>query len=354
MKKQTSDEKKAGIREIAQKLNVSTATVSRALRPETAHLVKESRRNEILELAHRMQFRRNPGARLIQKGQAPVITVVIPTDEDVFFSEFYGRLLSGVLESVAETEWDLRIATLNRRTTTLVSDLKRIALESSGLIYAGRVLTTEEISDLRHYQRPLVVMKSTIPPNVPLEQMSCNVAGVDNREGAGTAAKYLTQLGHSRFGVIAGPSTSRDFSERLAGYRSYFDGVGLALTPEQVFEGSYNQDTGREGCAQLLGLPTPPTALLCANDAIAFGALDQVKSLGLRCPEDISIIGFDDGPWALAGHPTLTTVRQPLRQLAERSVQVLINKVVSAEHPEIIEFPTTLSIRDSTAICAQQ
>jgi DNA-binding LacI/PurR family transcriptional regulator len=317
-----SQEVKSGIRLIAEMLDISPATVSRALREETAHLVKEARRKQIIDLADRMQFRPNPGARLLQKGLNPLLAVVIPSDEDVFFSEYYGRLMSGMLHAVAETDWDIRIATLNKRTG--------------------------------NYHRPLVVMKSVIPPEFELSEVDAHLVGVENTEGAFTAAKYLTQLGHKKIGILTGPATSRDFVERRKGYFDGLESAGIKTPGEYIYEGSYDHDAGREGCEALLSLDNPPTALLCANDAIALGALDIAKELGRRCPDDLSIIGFDDGPWAQSCNPKLSTIRQPLRQVSERCINILMKaatKVVSASHRDVMNLQVTLTIRDSTSVC---
>lgn len=349
-----AQEGKSGIRLIAEKLGISPATVSRALREETAHLVKEERRKQIVEMADKMQFRPNPGARLLQRGLNPLIAVVIPSDEDVFFSEFYGRLMSGVLHAVAETEWDVRIATMHTRTGNIIDDLRRVAMDTSGLIYAGHPLTEKEVLSLKDYHRPLVLMKSIIPPSLPLEEVQAHVIGVENTEGAVTAAKYLSQLGHERIGLLTGPASSRDFSERCEGYIQGLEDAGIAVPGEYIFEGSYDHDAGRQGCQKLMALAHPPTALLCANDAIALGALDYAKESGMKCPRDLSIIGFDDGPWAQSCFPKLSTIRQPLRQLAERSVNILMKsatKVVSTSHLENTNLQVTLTIRDSTGVC---
>ena len=142
--------------------------------------------------------------------------------------------------------------------------------------------------------------------------------------------------------------------ERRAGYLEGLKSAGIETPEEYIFEGSYDHDAGREGCRTFLSLENPPSALLCANDAIALGALDFAKESGLRCPEDLSIIGFDDGPWAQSCNPKLSTIRQPLRQVSERCVNILMKaatKVVSASHRDVMNLQVTLTIRDSTAVC---
>ena len=339
-----------GIRLMAKELGVSTATISRALSPETSHLVKEERRKEILELADKMRYRPNPGARLIQRGINPTLGVLIPGEEDVFFSEFYGRFMGGMIQAINDTDWEVRINALKGDSENILDEFRRIGLGCSGLIYAGLPLSKEQVEELSGYHSPLILLNSVLPPDYPVDEVGCHVMGVDNYNGAITAAKYIGQLGHKRVGVILGPTDSRDFSERARGYRDGFKLAGIEWEVSLVFQGSYDQESGRAGCDYFLKCKEPPSALICASDNIAFGALDCAKENGLNCPKDLSIIGFDDGPWAIACSPKLTTIRQPLGALTGRAVQLLIKSVseLSARKAQRIDLSAVLNIREST------
>jgi DNA-binding LacI/PurR family transcriptional regulator len=333
-----------GIRLMAQKLGVSTATISRALSPETSHLVKEERRKTILELADKMRYRPNPGARLIQRGMSSTIGVLIPGDEDVFFSEFYGRFMGGMIQAV-------RINALKDGTENVLDEFRRVGLGCSGLIYAGLPLTTEEMDQLSEYHSPLILMSSVIPPDYPIEKVGCHVLGIDNYGGAVAAAKHIAKLGHKRIGLIMGPGESRDFSERTRGYLAGLKQAKVSIDEDMIFTASYDQESGRAGCEYFMGREQMPTALICASDNIAFGALDYAKDHGVSCPKDVSIIGFDDGPWALACSPKLTTVRQPLGALTGRAVEVLMQTVSdpSADYRQRVNLEAALNVRESTS-----
>jgi DNA-binding LacI/PurR family transcriptional regulator len=339
-----------GIRLMAQKLGVSTATISRALNPETSHLVKEERRKDILELADKMRYRPNPGARLIQRGVSSTIGVLIPSDEDVFFSEFYGRFMGGMLQAIKDTDWEVRINALKDGSGSVLDEFRRVGLGCSGLIYAGQPLTTKGMDQLSEYHSPLILMSSVIPPDYPIEKVGCHVLGIDNYGGAVTAAKYIAKQGHKRIGLIVGPDESRDFSERTKGYLDGLKQAGIIVSDDMVFQGSYDQESGRAGCEYFMGKESMPTALICASDNIAFGALDYAKDHGVSCPKDVSIIGFDDGPWAIACSPKLTTIRQPLGALTSRAVEVLMQAVgdPSADCRQRVNLSPVLNIREST------
>ena len=347
---------RAGIVQIAQRLGVSASTVSRALRPETAHLVKAERRKQILDLADALHFTPNVGARIIRHGGSASLTVVVPHDENIFFSEYYGRFLSCILHAAAARNWDVHISTLRRQSDqNLRQTLQHFSLETSGIIYLGEPFTVEDLEHLRGYRRPLVLTQSSLPPTLDVRDLGVHVVGVDNFSGAKSAASLLRQLGHRQIGLVLGPSASRDAFERRRGYLEVLNKGGASVRPEWIHEGPFSHDTGRAGFAAIFSAREKPTALCCANDEISFGVIDAARAAGVRCPEDLSVVGFDDGPWAIACRPTLTTIRQPLADLAERAVGLVVESSHAAASPRRVvqnEMPAALVIRESTRAIA--
>lgn len=289
---------------------------------------------------------------MLRKGVNASLTVVVPLDENIFFSEFYGRFLSGTLHAAAVRGWDVHICTMRRQEgADFRETLQPLSLNTSGVIYLAEPLTAEDIQKIKGYRRPLVLTKSALPPGIPVADLGVSVVGVDNLAGARAAASLLLQLGHRRVGLILGPSGSRDANERKQGYSEVFGKARVAPQPAWVFEGPFSADTGRAGFTALSATGERPTAICCANDEIAFGAIDAARAAGLRCPEDVSIIGFDDGPWATACWPTLTTVRQPLADLAERAVSLIVEAATRpGDRPRTggSDLPAAIVIRDST------
>ncbi|HVU23254.1 MAG TPA: LacI family DNA-binding transcriptional regulator [Opitutus sp.] len=343
---------RAGIVQIASRLNISPSTVSRALRRETAHLVNEKRRKLILDLADKLHFSPNLGARMLRKGVNATLTVVVPMDENIFFSEFYGRFLSGTLHAAAARGWDVHISTLQHHPgADFRETLQHLGLDTSGIIFLAEPLSLADVEKLRGYRRPLVLSKSALPPGIDAEKVGVPVVGVDNLEGAHSAARLLLQLGHRRVGLLLGPAGSRDAHERRQGYLEVLEQAGARPRPAWIYEGSFSAETGRAGLAAFLAGSDRPTAVCCASDEIAFGAIDAARANGLRCPEDLSIIGFDDGLWAAACRPTLTTIRQPLADLAERAVSLIIEasgRPGALPRAANCEMPAAMVIRDST------
>ena len=348
---------KDGIVQIAKRLGVSPSTVSRALRQETAHLVSPARRKEILDLADRLRFSPNPGARIMRQGLNAKLTVVVPLDENIFFSEFYGRFLAGSLHAAATRGWDVHICTLRKTPRTDFREaLQHLGLDSSGIIYVAEPLSEPDVQKLQGYRRPLVLTRSALPPNVDPALLGVPVVGIDNVGGASSAANLLLQLGHRKIGLLLGPSGSRDACERREGYLETLRRGGAEPRAEWVFDGPFNAETGRVGMTAFLRLPERPTGVCCANDEIAFGAIDAARSEGLSCPGDISIVGFDDGLWATVCRPALTTVRQPLADLAERAVSLLVEAATRSAPTQVVvpsNLPAALVIRDSTQVPAR-
>jgi DNA-binding LacI/PurR family transcriptional regulator len=349
---------KEGIVQIATRLGVSPSTVSRALRPETAHLVSGERRKEILDLADSLRFSPNQGARILRRGLNTTLTVVVPLDENIFFSEFYGRFLAGSLHAAATRGWDVHICTLRKTARSDFREaLQHLGLNSSGIIYFAEPLTEGDVAKLQGYRRPLVITKSVLPPNVDPAHAGGPVVGIDNRSGARSAASLLLQLGHRKIGLILGPHASRDAVERKEGYMEILVQEGAAPKPEWIFEGPFNAETGRAAINAFLRSGDRPTAVCCANDEIAFGVIDGIRSAGLNCPNDLSVVGFDDGMWATACRPALTTVRQPLADLAERAVSLLVEAATRPPLPQtrvVGDMPASLVIRNSTQVLSRR
>lgn len=343
---------KTGIVQIAASLGVSPSTVSRALRPETSHLVRADRRKQIMDLAEKQHFSPNPGARMLRKGRNATLTVVVPLDEHIFFSEFYGRFLAGVLHASAARGWGVQISTLRRSESTgFRQAMQLLSLDTSGLIYLAEPLTMKELEELKGFRRPFVMTKSTLPQNADVRELGVPVVGVDNRAGARSVATLLLQLGHRRIGLLLGPEGSRDALERKQGYLEMLQQAGALPRPEWIHAGPFSAESGRAGIERILQSSDRPSALCCANDEIAFGAMQAARLAGVRCPDDLSIVGFDDGMWATACQPTLTTIRQPLSDMAERAVGLVVeaaNNPGRSQRLQFDDFPAPMMIRDST------
>jgi LacI family transcriptional regulator len=170
-----------------------------------------------------------------------------------------------------------------------------------------------------------------------------------NRLAARAAVEHLLGLGHRRIAFIAGTSFTGQSEERQRGYEDALRAAGIAIEPAYQRQGDFNDASGFVETQALLALPQPPTAIFAANDAMAFGALDALSTAGLKVPDDVSVVGFDDVIRAAFVHPKLTTVRQPLHEIAIRAVAELVGAIRDGRAGGLrIELPARLVIRDST------
>ncbi|MEO8395219.1 MAG: substrate-binding domain-containing protein, partial [Chloroflexota bacterium] len=162
----------------------------------------------------------------------------------------------------------------------------------------------------------------------------------------------LIQLGHTRIAFITGARAVRSAADRLGGYKAALADCNIPVSEELVIDGDYQQQTSYESAKRLLqSLDLPATAIFASNDLSAFGAMDAARECGLRIPDDISIIGFDDVPQASYVYPKLTTIRQPLEQMGKVAVKMLLEQIEDPSRPpQRITLATELIIRDSCAM----
>jgi LacI family transcriptional regulator len=177
----------------------------------------------------------------------------------------------------------------------------------------------------------------------------CPAVGATNWQGAYNATEYLIKIGHKRIGFISGAMDLGAAVDRLDGYKVALNAHSIPDDAQLVYNGAFFQPDGYAGARILLGLDIPPTAIFASNDVMALGAMDAVRSYGLRVPEDISIMGFDDIPQAALVRPALTTIRQPLEQMGRVATQMLLGMLKDPEKKvNRIELPTELIVRNST------
>ena len=241
-------------------------------------------------------------------------------------------------------QYDLLLYTTHRRKTkesAYVVTLTRGLADGLLLVLPrdpGSYLET-----LRQYHFPHVLIDHR-----GVDEVTPAVAAA-NRQGAYRATEYLVELGHRRIGFITGAIDQMCARDRLEGYKAALVDHGLIFASEVVYEGDFFQPLGYAGASVLLELPHRPTAIFASNDVSAFGVMEAVRDHGLRIPDDVSVVGFDDIPQATNVHPPLTTVRQPLEKMGRTATRMLLEYI--KEYPqrpiERVELETELVIRQS-------
>jgi LacI family transcriptional regulator len=271
-----------------------------------------------------------------------LVGVLVPLLYDLYFSS----ILSGAAEAAYEHETRLVLSPTLHEHAREVSLLDRLM---HGLTDGALIVLPEESSpelELALNDRyPFVV----VDPLMPLDRRIPSVAAA-HRSGADQAMRHLLELGHRRIAAITGPPGWVATEDRLAGYHAALAAAGISPDPELEVASDFEFAPGAEAAGVLLALPEPPSAIFAFNDAIALGAMRAARQRGLRLPEDLSIVGFDDIKYATVATPTLTTVRQPLHEMGRTGISLLL-RLLDGRRSETqhIELATRLVVRESTA-----
>lgn len=330
---------KVTIVDVAERAGVSLGTVSRVLNND-AHVAPETR-ERVAGVVRELGYVANRQARGLKGSKTNSIGIIVPD----LGTGYIGEIMNGVDAELALNELDLMLFTTHR---AAIKEANYVANMVQGMVDGLLLVLPRNPADYmgsltaRNFPFVLIDHQGTGNP--------CPSVGASNWQGAYNATEYLIKLGHRRIGFITGSMDLGAASDRLEGYRSALKANHVEEDTRLIYEGTFFQPDGYSGAKALLDLQDPPTAIFASNDAMAFGAMDGVRALGLRVPEDVSVLGFDDIPQAEVVRPALTTVRQPLRQMGAIAVQLLIDKLKNPQKEvSRIELPTELVIRASTS-----
>jgi LacI family transcriptional regulator len=328
---------KVTIIEVADKAGVSFGTVSRVINNDIH--VKQETRKRVLDAMKKLGYVANRQARSLAGGKSNIIGVLVPDLGTGYIEE----IIRGIDAELSLSNLDLILYTTHRTASKEANYVANLAKGMvDGLLLVLPRSPADYIGTLKRRNFPFVLIDHQGTGR------NCPAVGATNWQGAYRATEYLIKLGHTRIGFITGWMDLGCAMDRLEGYLSALRTHHASDAPELVYEGTFFQPDGYAGASALLDLPNPPTAIFASNDIMALGAMDAVRSRGLRIPDDISIIGFDDIPQAAAVRPALTTVNQPLEKMGRVATQMLLDLLRQPDKEAgRIELPTELVIRDS-------
>ncbi|PWV57421.1 LacI family DNA-binding transcriptional regulator [Nocardiopsis sp. L17-MgMaSL7] len=325
--------------EIAGEAGVSVSTVSKVINGHLDVAAETRRQVERLLEHHRYQQRRHRKRR-------PVGLI------DLVFLDLGSPWAMEILTGVEEVTHDAGFGVV----VSAVHDRKRSrpgrkwldniqARRSDGVVLVLSELSSQQQEQLDALGVPVVLVD---PVGDPAREIPA--VGAANWDGGLTATEHLIGLGHRRVAMLAGPADVMCSRARVDGYRSAMRDAGLPVPDGYVSHGDFLAGTGKDLTEVLLDLPEPPTAIFAGSDQMARGAYEVLYKRGLRVPDDVSVVGFDDLPEARWATPPLTTVRQPLRDMAQMATRMLFD-LVNGNEPETtrVELATRLVRRDSTA-----
>ena len=334
--KQTVRENRVTIEDIARHANVSKSTVSRVLNNENA--VTETKRRLIQAAIADLNYQPDLFARGLVNGQSMAIGVVT---QDIS-SPFYDTILRGILQGLngsgyapifADGKWQA-----DHENRAIQSLLER---RVEGLIILGGQCSAQQLDQLAA-QTGLILVGGGLPG------LTAQSIQLDDFQGAYLATRYLIEAGHRQIAHITGLLSHQDAVQRRAGYLQAFADSGLAPDPGLIVEGNYLEQAGVMAIEMLLLRGRTFSAVFAANDQMALGARLALYRRGLRVPDDVSLIGFDDQPAAAYLTPPLTTVRQPAVEIGEAAAKAML-QLIKGQPVTIPKITAELVIRESVA-----
>ncbi len=303
---------KLTIQDIARLAGVSKATVSRVLNHKPD--VDPTTRERILRIMEEQGFVPSITAAGLAGGRTRMIGVLVPS----LVWPFIPEIVQGVAEVVEQSSYELVLYSISHekdRGAALdrILDMRLIA----GLVAVIPGSSAGRLTQLHEQGFPVVMIDDQgSPTSVPW-------VGVDNRQAAYQAVRHLVSLGHRRIAHILGPASYRCSQERYEGYCQALQEAGITPDPALTVQGDFETPSGR-ACAQtLFSMAERPTAIFAANDKMAWGVLEAAYELGVRIPEDVALVGFDDMLLSAHKRPPLTTVFQPFPELGRRATELL-------------------------------
>ncbi|HEX4032076.1 MAG TPA: LacI family DNA-binding transcriptional regulator [Terracidiphilus sp.] len=326
------------IKDIARLARVSHPTVSRAL--QNSPLVNPQTAERIRKIAEEAGYRASAVARGLVTRRTRTIGLVVTTVADPFASE----VVCGIEQTANDHGYSVFLADSNAdpvREKKVVQALAERRVD--GIIVTSSRVGALYMPLLKEMMVPIVLVNDQYPGGFVHSVM------IANREGMRAAADHLIALGHRRIAYIGDQFGYQSDIERRDGYQSALDAAGIAPMPELVVRGDGKAEAAMDAMDKLLDLAHPPTAVCCYNDMTALGAMRRMRVRGLRVPEDISVVGFDDLFFASYTQPPLTTIRQPMRRMGQLAMENLFKLMSGAESVIQIKVEAELIVRESTA-----
>jgi LacI family repressor for deo operon, udp, cdd, tsx, nupC, and nupG len=331
---------KIGIKDIANKSGVSSATVSRALRnPE---LVSENTRNRVLKAVEETGYKPNRFGASLRTQKSGNVVVVMP--------DITNQVNAGIIRAIEEEAHKAGYCVLLGDTRSRKDREQHYAdMVTSGQADGILIFTP----NLPFTLRDDLPVAEQLPPMVnscePIDNDEIYKVLIDNQAGAKAAVQHLLDLGHTNIAAVMGPKDTPSSLDRLAGYRKALTDANIEVNENFIIRGDYRTESGIMAMEKLLRLRQRPTAVFCFSDDMAIGAMNTLREYDYRIPEDISVIGFDDISYSKLIYPKLTTIRQPLEDIGRSCMHLLLDQL-NGHRPAVKTtiLPFELVVREST------
>jgi len=339
---------KPGIKDIADKVGVSKATVSIFLSDKDTRRVGPQTKEKILKVIEDMDYRPNAIARALSSNKTNIIPILVPYNDPIFKSTYADELLSGIQSVLHPQGYSmLFMPNQGRNSRDMVKNQMDNGLGYDGYILFGTRYCTLE--DMTHNSD--LLLRSGVPfsvVNMPEIDLDINqVMDVDPPES--DAMEYLVRLGHKRIVLVVGREAAPETETALIGYRKTLHSAGLEAPDHNIIYGDYERDLARSLMIRRLESGEEFSAVYCYSDTMAAGVYEALQEYGLKIPEDVSVVGRNDSFFASLMSPSLTTVRRPVFETGARAAECVLRTINGSEDMRKILLKTTLIQRMSTA-----
>ncbi|AFT76564.1 LacI family transcriptional regulator [Alteromonas sp. DY56-G5] len=325
------------IYQVAERAGVSLSTVSRVLNGKAS--VNKVLKERVEKAVKELNYRPNSVARSLANNRTDSVGVLVPE----LNAPFFGDLMQAVESTLRAADKHV-IISVGRNCLETEKDAVEflISRNCDALIMHAEALSDEYLLELNQSKLPVALV------NRQVEGLPEACTSLDNEKGGYLATRHLLELGHKDIAYISGPTDKCDASLRLEGHKRALSEAGLPINPQLIFNGDYSEEDGKIGLLELMARDVPFTALVCANDWMASGAISCARDLGMSLPHDLSVVGFDDVVFAHHVFPRLTTVSNPIAEMAEMSAKYILNKVYGQANNVQLYFEPSLVVREST------
>jgi len=320
---------------VAARAKVSISTVSRVL--NRFPTVSKENQARVEEAIAYLKYQPDISAQRLASGRNDAVGLVMPGYPGIFHSFYAIEIIRGVGHACETLRLDLIFHITNGMNPLNTKSV-------GGIIFADIIENRRQVMDSLYNDTPAMVINNIV------NDLDVNYLGIDNVTGAQTATDYLANLGHKRIATITGNIKTQAGAHRLEGFQKSIKRQGIAAKDEYVAEGDYSRRSARLATEKFMALDSPPSAIFAASDDMALEVIAVLLERGLKVPDDVSVIGFDDNPSSIYGPVALTTIRQPLFHMAEEAVKYLYN-IMTGKRKAMVQKVLTpqLIIRDSCA-----
>jgi LacI family transcriptional regulator len=323
------------IKDVAREAGFSVATVSRVL--NNSGPVRDETRRRIEAVAERLHYTPNIAARSLITRKTLTIGVLLPD----LYGEFFSEVIRGIDRAARTGGYHLLVSGSHNDRKEIERAVQAMHGRVDGLIVMSPGLEPWAIVTGLPRRLPLVLLNCEVGEN------DFDAVNVDNYGGAREMVQHLVGLDHRRVAIVGGPRDNFDARERLRGYRDAIAEAGAEGSADIELEGDFTESSGHRAALRLLELNLRPTAIFAANDSMAIGALSALRDAGIRVPEEMVVVGFDDIPIARYVSPPLSSVHVPIRGLGVRAVERLLASMTDGNGKTVEILPTRLVVRAS-------